>query len=389
MKGTAMSAIAIVTVDAGGNTPPALRIADELSRRGHAVTMLGHRRQAASVERAGHAFRALESLDFWDSGVRRSVPAAIGQAARLAADRDLEHEVRDAVAGSDAALVDSLMASSVRGARTDGVPAAVLFHTYLEFWERSYRRGPVGMAARLRGTDPLREWSAAESRIVVADVALDPASARRTPLTRAADWVGALETGIAATPDPSTPPLVVVSLSTTWFPGQTEAYERITTALGSLPVRGLVTLGGLRPERELRPPANVRVVDRADHGELFPQASLVIGHGGHSTALRALSHGVPMLVVPMHPMLDQPIVGRSIERAGAGLTLPKSSSPERLARAVTTLLADERARSAARRLGERLRATDAAGAAADAVEGLVAEPRGARWRAGGGVATPG
>lgn len=368
-----MSAIAIVTVDAGGNTPPALRIADELARRGHAVTMLGHRRQAESVERAGHAFRALEALDYWDSGVRRSVPAAIGQAARLAADTDLEHEVRDAVAGSDAALVDSLMASSIRGARTGGVPVAVLFHTYLEFWERSYRRGPVGMVARLHGTDPLREWADAETRIVVADVALDPASARRTRLARAADWVGALETGVAATPDPSMPPLVVVSLSTTWFPGQTAAYERIATALGSLPVRGLVTLGGLRPDRELRPPANVRVVDRADHGELFPQASLVIGHGGHSTAYRALSHGVPMLVVPMHPLLDQPMIGRSIERAGAGLTVPKSSSPERLASAVTALLADERARAAARRLGERLRASDAAGAAADAVERLVAE----------------
>jgi UDP:flavonoid glycosyltransferase YjiC (YdhE family) len=373
MKGTAMSAITIVTVDAGGNTPPALRIADELARRGHAVTVLGHRRQAEAVQRAGHVFRALPSLDFWNSGVRRGVPAAIGEAARLAAGRDLEREVREAVAGSDAALVDSLMASSVRGARAGGVPAAVLFHTYLEFWERSYRRGPVGLAARLRGTDPLREWAGAETRIVVADVALDPASGRRTALERAAEWVGALETGDPATPDPAIPPLVVVSLSTTWFAGQSDAYERIAAALGSLPVRGILTLGGLRPDRELRLPPNVRVVGRADHGALFPQASLVIGHGGHSTTFRALAHGVPVMVLPMHPMLDQPMVGRSIERAGAGLAVPKSSSPERIAAAATALLADERARTAARRLGERLRATDAAGAAADAVERLTGD----------------
>lgn len=368
-----MSTISVVTVDGGGNVPPTLRIADELTRRGHRIEVLGHRRQAEAVARAGHAFHALESLDFWNSGVRRSVPAAIGQAARLAADRDLEHEVREAVAGSDAAIVDSLMASSIRGAQADGVPAAALFHAYLEYWERTYRRGPVGVVAGLGGTGPLAEWSRAAARIVICDVALDPASARRTPLAREAEWVGALETGRAAAPDASAPPLVVVSLSTTWFPGQTEVYERVAAALGSLPVRGIITLGGLRPDRDLRLPSNVRMIDRADHGELFPQASLVIGHGGHSTTFRALAHGVPVLVLPMHPMLDQPMVGRSVERAGAGRSLPKSSSPARLAAAVTALLSDEHARSAAARLGERLRATDAAGAAADAVERLVAE----------------
>lgn len=367
-----MSTISVVTVDAGGNVPPALRIADELARRGHAVTVLGHGRQAEAVGRAGHAFRALESLEFWNSGVRRSVPAAIGQAARLAADRDLEREVREAVTGSDAAVVDSLMASSVRGAQAGGVPAAVLFHAYLEYWEQVYRRGPVGVAARLGGAGPLTEWSRAAARIVISDVALDPASSRRTALAREAEWVGALESGASAAPDASAPPLVVVSLSTTWFPGQTEVYARIAAALGSLPVRGLITLGGLRTDRELRLPSNVRMVDRADHGELFPQASLVIGHGGHSTTFRALAHGVPVLVLPMHPMLDQPMVGRSIEGAGAGLALPRSSSPARLAAAVTHLLADEQTRAAAGRLGERLRATDAAGAAADALERLVA-----------------
>ena len=54
-----MSTITVVTVDAGGNVPPALRIADELSRRGHRIEVLGHRRQADAVAGAGHAFRAV------------------------------------------------------------------------------------------------------------------------------------------------------------------------------------------------------------------------------------------------------------------------------------------------------------------------------------------
>lgn len=368
-----MSAIAIVTVDAGGNVPPALRIADELAGRGHRVEVLGHRRQAAAVAGAGHGFRPLAALDFWDSGVRRSVPAAIAETTRLAADRALEDEVRRATAGSDAAIVDCLMSSSVRGAGAASVPTAVLFHTYLEFWQRSYRRGPVGVAARLRGTDPLTAWSRAAGRIVTSDVALDPASARRTPLAQASEWVGPIEAGAAVEPQVAAPPLVVVSLSTTWFPGQTEAYQRIADALGSLPVRGVLTLGGLPPDRPLRVTRNVRVLERADHGELFPRASLLIGHGGHSTTFRALAHGLPVITMPMHPLLDQPLIGRSVQRVGAGIVLPKSAPAERIARVVTAMLADDGARAGAARLGRRLREADAAGAAADAVERLAHE----------------
>ncbi|MGR2753723.1 glycosyltransferase [Agromyces arachidis] len=368
-----MSTIAVVTVDAGGNTPPALRIATELVRRGNDVEVLGHPRQADAVARAGHAFRPLESASFYDSSVRRSVPTAVGQAVRLAADRDLEREVGDAVAasGATAAIVDCLMSSSVRGAQSAGAATAVLFHTFLEYWDRSYRRGPVGLASRLRGADPLTEWARAAGRIVVSDVALDPASARRTASSRAAEWVGALETGVPAAPDPALPPLVVVSLSTTWFPGQTDVYQRVASALGSLPVRGMITLGGLRPDRDLRLPPNVDLRERVDHGEVFPEASIVIGHGGHSTAFRALAHGLPVLILPMHPLLDQPMVARAVERAGVGAALPRTAPTERIAAAVTALLADSRTRAAASTLGARLRATDAAGAAADAIERLV------------------
>ena len=72
-----MSTITVVTVDAGGNVPPALRIAGELARRGHRVEVLGHARQADAITSTGLGFRSLASLDFWDPSVRQSVPAAI------------------------------------------------------------------------------------------------------------------------------------------------------------------------------------------------------------------------------------------------------------------------------------------------------------------------
>ncbi|MFC5788229.1 glycosyltransferase [Agromyces tardus] len=370
-----MSTFAVVTAAAGGNMPPALAIGSALARRGNELHVLGQERQRAAVESAGLAFTPLASLEFYDSRVRRSVPDAIAQAARLAADRELEREVADhvRVLGADAALVDCLLASSLRGARRAGVPAAVLFHTFLEFWERSYRRGPVGILARMRGVDPLAEWNAAEGRIVASLRTLDPAGSREGEGERpAASWVGAIEHGVAAAPDAGRPPLVMVSLSTTWFPGQTEAYQRIVTALGSLPVRGVVTLGGLTPDRELVVPPNVEVLDFASHDELLPRASLVIGHGGHSTTFRALAHGLPVIAVPMHPMLDQPMVADAIAGAGVGVHLHRRSSSDRFAAAVTALLADDELRGRAARFGAELRATDAAATAADALERVAA-----------------
>jgi len=370
-----MSTIAIVTVDGGGNLPPTLRIADALAHRGHGVRILCQPRQADAVARAGHAFAPLDTLAFWDRSGRQTVPAAVADAVRLASDRAIELEVRDAVGDADAAVVDGLMGSAFRGAGAAGIPTAALLHTFLAYWERSFRRGPVGIGARLRGVDLLAAWRGADARIITTDRELDPASTGRSALAGTSEWIGSVETGVPSVPDASAPPLVVVSLSTTWFPGQTDAYQHIATALGSLPVRGVITLGGLRPDRELDLPPNVRAMDRADHGELFREASLVVGHGGHSTTFRALAHGLPVVLMPMHPLLDQPMVAKAVEQAGAGRRLPRTARPGRIAAAVATILADPGVRANATALGARLRATDAAPAGADVVERLLDPPR--------------
>jgi UDP:flavonoid glycosyltransferase YjiC (YdhE family) len=367
-----MSTYAFVTVDGGGNTPPTLAIASELIRRGHEVHVLGHERQRDSVALAGCAFTPLDALAFWNPTVRRSGSTALGETARLGADRGLEEEVRERVRGigAGAAVVDCLMPSSVRGARRAGVPTAVLFHTFLEYWVRGYRRGPLGMLERLRGAGPLTEWNAADARIVVSDPVLDPAAHRTSSPTAPAMWVGAAEHGVPATPDASAPPLVVVSFSTTWFQGQTDAYRRIIAALGALPVRGIVTLGGLEPDEPLVAPPNMEVRAFARHDELFPHASLVIGHGGHSTTFRALAHGVPVIAMPMHPLLDQPMIAAAVARAGAGAALPRTAPSSRIAAAVTAVLAAPGVRAAAVRIGERMRSTDAGASAATALERL-------------------
>jgi UDP:flavonoid glycosyltransferase YjiC (YdhE family) len=73
----------------------------------------------------------------------------------------------------------------------------------------------------------------------------------------------------------------------------------------------------------------------------------------------------------MHPMLDQPIIGRAVAAAGVGLTLPKRATPGAIRAAAAHLLGDERVRETARALGDRLAARDGAEVAADELERLL------------------
>ena len=359
-----MSTIAIITVAAGGNVPPAIMIGRELVARGHRVHMLGQESQRTRLAAAGFDFIALRSLEFW--GDRRNeepAPATADDVVRLASSRDIRNEAGDILTrlAPDAVLVDVLMATAILGAHDAGLATAVLFHTYYEFWLDGYH-GRIGPLARLRGVDVRRTWESADAQLVTCEADFDPA-ARTRNLAHRPTWVGAIVAGTASAPAQG-PPLVLVSLSSTWVAGQTDAYQRIITALGTLPVRGLVTLGGVTPDRELTVPANVEVRDYARHDEVMPGVSLVVGHGGHATTFTALAHGKPLLILPMHPMLDQGMVGASMVEAGAGLMLERTASSEQIATAIRSVLADPRIAKSTQAIGARLRASDAAGAAA-------------------------
>ena len=370
-----MSTIAFVTVEGGGNVPPTRAIASALAARGHRVEVLAMASQRGVFESDGFGFTALDELGFWNPRVRRSVPRAVGAAVRLASSADLAREVaaRLEPLHPDVVVVDCLMASSLAAATRAGHRTIALLHTFDAYWRGNYGRGVIGLLALLRGRRITAAWDAAAARLVTTDRLLDPAGRRPRAGTQ---WVGATERGIAAKSPQESTPLVLVSLSTTWFPGQTAAYQNIATALGTLPVRGVITTGGLAPDRELELPPNVALRGRVPHAEIMPDADLVIGHGGHSTTFTALAHGLPLVIMPMHPMLDQPMIGAAVAEAGAGVVLKRTASPTTIARAVAAVLDDDGLRAGSTALGERLRATDAAGAAADAIERLAATHRG-------------
>lgn len=132
----------------------------------------------------------------------------------------------------------------------------------------------------------------------------------------------------------------------------------------------VATTGAVDPAA-LRAPSNARVVRHVDHSELLGSTSLVIGHGGHATTARALGAGIPVLVMPMHPLMDQPAVRKAVTRLGVGTMLAKTASVEKIRDAVRRLLADDEIRAAARGMGAETRAKDGAQVAVEAVRSLA------------------
>jgi MGT family glycosyltransferase len=164
-------------------------------------------------------------------------------------------------------------------------------------------------------------------------------------------------------------PFVVVSLSTT-FQRQEDVIHRLISALGTLPLRALVTAGPALDIESYQVPSNVMVRSYVPHHEVFPQADLVITHGGHGTVMRALACGVPLLCLPMGR--DQADVAARVVWRGAGLSMSSGSKPDALREAVSRMIVEPRFREGARRIAEAMAREDGACLAVRELEALPA-----------------
>jgi MGT family glycosyltransferase len=127
----------------------------------------------------------------------------------------------------------------------------------------------------------------------------------------------------AWTPPAGSAPLVLVAMSST-FQDQIACLQRVVDALGTLPVRGVVTTGPAIDPTSLEPTANVMVLRSAPHRQILHHASLVVTHGGHGTVMKALAAGVPMVIVP-HGRDQADTAARVIARR-AGIALKRTAT---------------------------------------------------------------
>lgn len=358
-----MTKVLVITWDGGGNVPPALGIAAELQRRGHQVRVMGHRVQDAHVRATGLDFTAFSTARPF-TAVDNSTPIDY---AGVFGDRAMGHDVAEELRRepADLVVVDCLLFGAMDAVAAEGVPYVVLEHTYDEYLVRKWLRGPMGIGMTLKRIPARRLLDGAALRLVACLAELDPATRRPQPSNL--QHTGPVIDGVAAA---AKEPTVLVSLSTVNFPGQARAMQNILDALGTLDVRGIATVAPSIGIENLVAPRNVELRGFVPHGELLPTVSMVVGHGGHATTMAALAHDLPMLIMPMHPMLDQKMIGQSLVDAGAGRLMSKKAKPATIAAAVADLVGDGPHRVAAAQLGATIRAAAGARTGADRIEAI-------------------
>jgi UDP:flavonoid glycosyltransferase YjiC (YdhE family) len=133
---------------------------------------------------------------------------------------------------------------------------------------------------------------------------------------------------------------------------QAGVLQRVVNAMSGVDIDGLVTTGPALDGVALRLPKNVLSFPNASHDAVMKEASLVVTHGGHGTAMRALSHGLPLLVMPMGR--DQDDIALRVEARNLGLTLPPTASEPEIAAALNRLISEPHFGVAARRLRETI-----------------------------------
>lgn len=125
--------------------------------------------------------------------------------------------------------------------------------------------------------------------------------------------------------DGSADPLVLVSFGSVagaaHMPFYPDVYRAAIDALAPLPVRLLVTIGAARDPDALGPlPPHVHVEEWVAQDDLLPLVDVAVMHGGYGSTLGALSHRVPLAVLPLFSS-DQFANARAVARTGAGTAL--------------------------------------------------------------------
>jgi UDP:flavonoid glycosyltransferase YjiC (YdhE family) len=375
-----MSDIVWACWDGGGNLTPSLGIAKALESRGHRVRFYGRPEMVPRAEAAGvtanafsHARSDLERFSF------HPLPTVFGYTCSPAVADELLGIIE--AAAPDLVMIDAMFAAALNVAPQFAAPTAVMLHTFCyriigswraNFDMQSQSRQRAGFGA-LPSLDEL--WGERDLLHVNTLAAFDgePAVAWTNVVHGAPVLVSERRAVPAALPwaDDDPVSLVLLSFSTVSEQRDPAMLQRALNALAPLPVHVVATTGGIVEPAELSVPGNAFLTSFADHEPLLERASVVVGHGGHGTTMRALRHGVPIVGIPAKAT-DQAPNTQLIAEWGAGLALPPDTGELAIRAAVQQVLADGRFTAQARLRSQAFGSRDGADLAADSIETLLA-----------------
>jgi zeaxanthin glucosyltransferase len=165
-------------------------------------------------------------------------------------------------------------------------------------------------------------------------------------------------------------PLIYASLGTIQNQ-QLDLFARIAAACQHLDAQLVIALGGGSSPADLPPLAGEPlVVEVAPQLELLARAALTITHAGLNTVLESLSHGVPMVAIPIAN--DQPGVAARLAWTGSGGVVPlKRASEARLRSTIDQVWQNASYRGQAQRLRQAIAGSGGVERAADLVERAI------------------
>ncbi len=355
-----MRVLAACSLGGAGHLNPLLPFLAAARRRGADTLVAGPPALREMVERTGFSFRAGgEPPEEVVASIRERLPVAPPLEASVLGNRDLFGELATTAMlpameelcrtwRPDLVLRDPCEYSSAVAAGRLGLRTAQVAISLAEGEAASIAVAAPALERHRKG---LVEELHASPYLTRFPASLDPSPFPRTIRFRepAPDVSGALPDWWGG----STSPLVYLSFGTVLghMSIAADVYRTALQAVGSLAVRGLLTVGRQFDRSGLGPiPADVRVEAWVDQALAFRHADVVVCHGGSGTAFGALAAGIPVVVVPL--FADQFDNARRIAAAGAGMVVEKEpgagdariavdeEDAPRIARAIAAVLGD-------------------------------------------------
>lgn len=410
----------IICPELSGHLNPMMAVARALEQRGHQVTFYQRLISKAKIESAGFHFRAfgekefpverikadlatlaqlsgLKALQFTIHLFARRMAVCIAEVPAMAREDRIDALLIDETTWEGASIAEQLGVPFVTFSNAlvihpeDRVPPFFTTWAYRDQWlARVRNRLSYRFFKRISG--PLRR-AVNEQRALAGQIPYGPNEIIGSKLLRISQqvaefdfprqnpppnlhYVGPLvDANVRETvPFPfeklNGKPLIYASLGTLQN-RQQQMFFCIAAACKGLDAQLVISLGGGgKPESLGALPGNPITVEFAPQLELIRRSTLCITHAGLNTALESLSHGVPMVAIPITN--DQPGVAARIKWSGCGEFIDsKKLATERLRKIVKRVMEVSSYSTNARRLKTAVEQSGGASEAASIVETAI------------------